>query len=91
MNMTQPISAARSVMVFAVLTVGLTADVLLAPISTAEKLMILRSWENEAHQLQAATEENMTGGEPSRLEEIRKVIDRLEKEEEASEQAKYRN
>ena len=67
------------------------ADVLLAPISTAEKLMILRSWENEAHQLQAATEENMTGGEPSRLEEIRKVIDRLEKEEEASEQAKYRN
>ena len=30
MNMTQPISAARSVMVFAVLTVGLTADVLLA-------------------------------------------------------------
>jgi hypothetical protein len=56
------------------------AEVLQAPINTEEKLKVLKSWENEAHQLQAATEENMTGGEPSRLDEIRKAIDRIEKE-----------
>lgn len=55
------------------------AEVLQAPISKADKLKILKGWEDEAHQLQAAAEENMTGGEPSRLDEVRKAIDLLEK------------
>ena len=56
------------------------AEVLQAAINTEEQLNVLKSWENEAHQLQVAMEENMTGGEPSRLDEIRKAIDRIEKE-----------
>ena len=46
-----------------------------------EKLTILKSWENEAHQLQAAENESMAGGESTRLHEIRKAIDHLCKEE----------
>ena len=55
------------------------AQVLAASITKAEKLKVLKSWEDEAHQLQAATGENMTGGEPSRIDEVRKAIDTLEK------------
>ncbi|MFT3987146.1 hypothetical protein [Aestuariivirga sp.] len=54
------------------------ADVLRADLTDAEKLSILKSWEDEAHQLQTATEESMSGGEPSRLEDVRKAIDKLE-------------
>ena len=54
------------------------ADVLRAEITDAEKLTILKSWEDEAHQLQAATSENMTGGESPNLTEIREAIDKLE-------------
>lgn len=53
-------------------------EVLRAPsLKTMEKLAILRSWENEAHQLQAAENENMGGGESPRLADIRKAIDHL--------------
>lgn len=48
-----------------------------APLSVHAKLEILESWEQEAVQLQHATEENMTGGEASRLDEVRKAIDRI--------------
>lgn len=54
-------------------------DVLKASLSDAEKLQVLGSWENEAHQLQAASAENMTGGESSKLDEVRKAIDTLAK------------
>jgi hypothetical protein len=53
-------------------------DVLSSGLTKTAKLAILRSWEDEAHQLQAAADENMTGGEASRLDEIRKAIDKLE-------------
>jgi hypothetical protein len=51
-------------------TPGLTDD---------EKRTILESWEQEARLLQTATAENMAGGEESRIEEVRKAIDMLEK------------
>ena len=35
-----------------------------------EKLAILRSWEEDAHELAVAEDESMGGGEPSRLEEV---------------------
>lgn len=53
------------------------AEVLSADMPVAEKRAILENWENEAHQLQAAADESMTGGEPSRLSEIRRAIDKL--------------
>jgi len=46
-------------------------------IDAAARLAILKSWEEEAHDLQRAADENMTGGEPSLLPEVRKAIDRL--------------
>ena len=52
-----------------------------ASLKPMEKLAILRSWEDEAHQLQTAENENMGGGEPTKLYDIRKAIDRLCKEE----------
>jgi len=59
------------------------ADVLRASISAEWKLKVLRSWEDEAHQLQAAADESMTGGEPSRLDEVRNAIDQIETEKTA--------
>jgi hypothetical protein len=44
-----------------------------------QKAEILENWENEAHQLQAAADESMIGGEPSRLAEVRQAIDKLKK------------
>jgi hypothetical protein len=62
-------------------------DVLLrTDLGAVERLAILKSWENEAHQLQAAENESMIGGESTRLIEIRKAIDRLCKEEGLTEQ-----
>ena len=55
------------------------AEVLAADIPSEAKTEILKSWEDEARQLQAAADENMTGGEPSRLDEVRRAIDKLEK------------
>ncbi len=48
-------------------------------LSFDKKMEILKNWEQEAHQLQAAEEESMVGGEPTRLAEIRNAIDKLQK------------
>lgn len=39
-------------------------------LNRGEKLAILEAWELEARELAVASEENMTGGEPSLLEEV---------------------
>ena len=54
-------------------------EVLAADMPDKAKIEILKNWEDEARQLQAAADENMTGGEPSRLDEVRKAIDILNK------------
>jgi hypothetical protein len=55
-------------------------DVVKAPgLTTKERRGILESWEQEARLLQTATGENMSGGEESRIEDVRKAIDTLEK------------
>lgn len=46
-------------------------------ISVSERLDILKRWEQEARDLQRAADENMTGGEPSLLPDVRKAIDTL--------------
>jgi len=43
-------------------------------LSENEKLLILRKWELDARALEVATEEAMTGGEASHLEEVLKAI-----------------
>ncbi|MBL8894194.1 MAG: hypothetical protein JNJ53_06305 [Rhizobiales bacterium] len=54
-------------------------DVINTPgLTDAERRAILESWEQEAHLLQTATGENMAGGEPSRIEDVRKAIDALD-------------
>lgn len=58
-------------------------EVVAADLPQATKEEILKNWEDEARQLQAATDENMGGGEPSRLEEVRQAIDKLEKQRKA--------
>ena len=42
-----------------------------------QKLRVLKHWEANAHDLQVATEESMTGPGRSRLGEVRRAIDRL--------------
>ena len=42
------------------------ADVVVADMPAEQKAEILENWENEAHQLQAAADESMIGGEPSK-------------------------
>lgn len=39
-----------------------------------QKLKVLKRWEADARDLMVASEENMTGGEPSRFEEVRQAI-----------------
>jgi hypothetical protein len=46
-------------------------------VSPAARLVILKRWEQEARDLQRASDENMTGGEPSLLPDVRKAIDTL--------------
>lgn len=46
------------------------ADVLSANLSKDEKRAILEQWKVDAIQLQQAADENMTGGEPSRIEDV---------------------
>jgi hypothetical protein len=57
------------------------AEVVVADMPVTQKVEILESWENEAHQLQSAADESMIGGEPSRLNEVRQAIDKLKKTE----------
>jgi CBS domain-containing protein len=46
-------------------------------LSKEDKLAILGSWEEDAHELAVAEDESMGGGEPSRLEEVVAARDRL--------------
>jgi hypothetical protein len=41
-----------------------------ASLSNAEKTRALDAWEEDARRLAVATEEGMSGGEPSRLDEV---------------------
>lgn len=42
-------------------------------LSKAEKAAVLKQWEIDARLLQVASEEGMTGGEPSHLVEVKKA------------------
>lgn len=59
----------------------LASDALTAP----QKLEVLMRWETDALLLSVATEENMGGGEPSRIEEVRHAIDVLTRLEDVKE------
>lgn len=43
-------------------------------LTTEQKLKVLKRWEADATDLEVASNENMTGGESSRLSEVRKAI-----------------
>ena len=58
-------------------------DSLTAP----QKLEILKRWEAEATSLEVATGENMSGGEPSRLADVRSALDVLNEDEAAKAKA----
>jgi hypothetical protein len=46
-------------------------------LTVPQKLEVLKRWETDALLLSVATEENMGGGEPSRIEDVRHAIDVL--------------
>lgn len=46
-------------------------------LSREQKLSLLESWAADEERLQVATEENMDGGEGSRLDEVLEVLGRL--------------
>ena len=46
-------------------------------LTTDQKLNVLKRWENDARDLEVATEESMSGGEKSRLGEVRRAIHKL--------------
>jgi len=43
-------------------------------LTTEQKLKVLKRWEADAYDLEVASDENMTGGESSRLGEVRRAI-----------------
>ncbi len=43
-----------------------------------QKIKILRRWEYDARELEVAEEENMSGGPPDMLDQILKVLHRLD-------------
>ena len=43
-------------------------------LTAAQKLQVLKRWEADAHDLAVASGESMTGGEPSRFDEVRQAI-----------------
>ena len=43
-------------------------------LTTEQKLKVLKRWEADANDLEVASNENMTGGESSRLGEVRRAI-----------------
>ncbi len=45
--------------------------------TAAQKMEILKRWEAESHDLEVADSEAMSGGEPSRLPDVRIAIDVL--------------
>jgi hypothetical protein len=46
-------------------------------LTALQKLQVLKRWEAEARDLDIATAENMSGGEPSPLPDVRSAIDLL--------------
>ncbi len=61
-------------------------DVVVTESMTAEqKLKVLKHWEANARDLQVASEENMTGKQPSRLGEVRSAIIKLCEQEKIEE------
>ena len=46
-------------------------------LSRAEKIDLLRRWEEDARELAVADDENMAGGEAQRLDAVREALDRL--------------
>jgi hypothetical protein len=56
-------------------------------LTTDQKLEVLQRWETDALLLSVAQEENMGGGEPSRIEDVRHAIDVLKRLEDAKEPA----
>jgi hypothetical protein len=56
-------------------------------LTAGQKLEVLKRWETDALLLSVATEENMGGGEPSRIEEVRAAIDLLTRLEDVKEPA----
>ena len=46
-------------------------------LTVKQKLKVLKRWEADAHDLQVASDESMTGGEHSRFDEVRKAIHAL--------------
>ena len=54
-------------------------DVLSAnDLSTDEKRAILEQWKQDSMQLQQASDENMTGGEPSQIEDVVEALKALD-------------
>jgi hypothetical protein len=54
-------------------------DVLMAnDLSKDEKRAILEQWKQDAMLLQTATDENMAGGEPSKIEEVAEALRTLD-------------
>ena len=45
-----------------------------ASLSREQKVKILTQWEYDARELEVAEEENMAGGVPSRLRDVRKAL-----------------
>jgi hypothetical protein len=43
-------------------------------LTTQQKLKVLKRWEADATDMEVASNENMTGGESSRLGEVRRAI-----------------
>ena len=56
-------------------------------LTSGQKMEILKRWETDALLLSVATEENMGGGEPSRIEDVRHAIDVLKRLEDVKEPA----
>jgi hypothetical protein len=56
-------------------------------LTSDQKMEVLKRWETDALLLSVAAEENMGGGEPSRIEEVRHAIDVLTRLEDVKEPA----
>jgi hypothetical protein len=56
-------------------------------LTAKQKLEVLKRWEADAHDLEVATDESMSGGERSRLGEVRRAIDELSKCENVDEKS----
>ena len=63
------------------------AVVMTESMTPEQKLKVLKHWEANARDLQVASEENMTGGEPSRLSEVRSAIIKLCEQEKLEERS----